>query len=774
MTTIAGVLRGRSAVLQMTRFHVLLVLLLAGPLYFDNLLIAQPRVIRVQPEAGSTGVPLYVPGLIQIEFDQPMDRASVISAIETESDPPVSPFLQAVRVMIIKGQYGWSADGRTLSFVLAGRNDTPACALRADTEYRITVGTAAANSGGTLLSEPFVWMFRTAPRSVQEEDLEGVLRSAFLRHFGVAIPRPAYIESQSNFPYWTSTAYVGDRLFRLYLLEDGTVFSESSRRGASLFGFPPRGTFRVVTVGVDHGNVGLEDAFDTLWVETQAAINLDHSAFAQSQGLDEALISFDNLANILVSPSEIGNPRSPGQIFVLLAARGFPKQDYDLVIVLDLDADRLSGGFASSFGFVYMGWFFGSQAREITPSRAESLGFATYHHEVGHHWGWEHEWTGGERVPGSPFITAPALFGWTDTDGDGVPEILDPTPYGRPDLQPINSPPLAHAGADQTVLPGSTVVIGGSGSDPDGDSLTFSWTQLQGPQLELVGIDTPSLSFSAPDVTTATTFSFQLTVSDGSLSSTNQVVVQVVFLGEWVNLIFPQFVNGQISPAGPVAAAVDGALNRTRIILRNEGFLVDTGKIQFRNAGGGMASVPIEGVITNTFPYLLLPWQTLEVETDGTGVLQSGVIEVVSDLGPRSRIEGTEVFQVLGSFVSVDKASPRTRQQTYVSVTDDENTGVALYNPHRSESITVDLVLVDGEERARQQVTLGALEQLVAFIDDETLFAEFLASVDGTFRGTLSVYSAEHGVSMLGLIQKRATGALIEVSASPGAFVPED
>ena len=46
--------------------------------------------------------------------------------------------------------------------------------------------------------------------------------------------------------------------------------------------------------------------------------------------------------------------------------------------------------------------------------------------------------------------------------------------------------------------------------------------------------------------------------------------------------------------------------------------------------------------------------------------------------------------------------------------------------------------------------------------------------MNGDFQGTLNVYAAEHGVSMLGLIQKRATGALIEVSASPGAFLPEE
>ena len=138
----------------------------------------------------------------------------------------------------------------------------------------------------------------------------------------MGIPRPDFIESQSSFPHWTSPAYVGDRLHRIYLLEDGTVFPRSTLRGLTYFDFLPKGTFRVTTLGVDHGSVGLEEAFDTLWVETQAAINLDHSTFAQSEGLAEALVSFDNVGNILVAASEIGDPRSPGQVVALLAAKG--------------------------------------------------------------------------------------------------------------------------------------------------------------------------------------------------------------------------------------------------------------------------------------------------------------------------------------------------------------------------------------------------------------------------------------------------------------------
>jgi hypothetical protein len=53
---------------------------------------------------------------------------------------------------------------------------------------------------------------------------------------------------------------------------------------------------------------------------------------------------------------------------------------------------------------------------------------------MAHLWGWDHEWSrrcGRAPMPFAPFPAATQLFGWEDVDGDGVPEILDPTPYGR-------------------------------------------------------------------------------------------------------------------------------------------------------------------------------------------------------------------------------------------------------------------------------------------------------------------------------------------------------
>jgi choice-of-anchor B domain-containing protein len=78
-----------------------------------------------------------------------------------------------------------------------------------------------------------------------------------------------------------------------------------------------------------------------------------------------------------------------------------------------------------------------------------------------------------------------------------------------------NAAPNAVAGASQTVATGTLVTLNGSSSnDPDGDALTYLWTQTMGPTVTLNNATASSASFTAPTVTSDTLLRFNLAVTD--------------------------------------------------------------------------------------------------------------------------------------------------------------------------------------------------------------------------------------------------------------------
>ncbi|MBW8687475.1 sugar-binding protein [Chitinophaga rhizophila] len=91
---------------------------------------------------------------------------------------------------------------------------------------------------------------------------------------------------------------------------------------------------------------------------------------------------------------------------------------------------------------------------------------------------------------------------------------------------PQNQPPVANAGADITLAANSTSVrLQGSGSDPEGNAVTYNWTKVSGPAATIsnTAIATPLIT----GLTNGSTYVFQLTVSDGTLTSSDQVQVRV-------------------------------------------------------------------------------------------------------------------------------------------------------------------------------------------------------------------------------------------------------
>jgi predicted secreted protein len=146
------------------------------------------------------------------------------------------------------------------------------------------------------------------------------------------------------------------------------------------------------------------------------------------------------------------------------------------------------------------------------------------------------------------FISAQGIAKMTVTNiragGSGSSAFtIDHIQYG---FDPItgNAAPTADAGPDQVVDEGMVITLDGAGSDPDGDPLTYQWSQTAGPAVTLSDPTAPQPSFVPPNAPLlGVTLTFRLTVSDGIASSIDVVNITVQNVAPTANAGLDQFVN---------------------------------------------------------------------------------------------------------------------------------------------------------------------------------------------------------------------------------------
>src|SRR5712691_10903805 len=262
-----------------------------------------------------------------------------------------------------------------------------------------------------------------------------------------------------------------------------------------------------------------------------------------------------------------------------------------------------------------------------------------------------------------------------------------------------NSPPVARAGANQTVFVGTTVTLDGSASsDVDGDPLTFRWALTATPVGSLATLSDPTALQPTFVVDLPGTYVGQLIVNDGQVDSAPASVL----------------ISTQNSPPVAQAGANQTVFVGTTVHLDgSQSYDVDGDALSFQWA---LTEVPVGSAATLSDPTAVQP--TFVVDLPGTYTMQL----IVDD--------GTVQSAPANVFISTQNSPPVARaganQTVFVGTT------VTLDGSASSD--------VDGDPLTfRWALTATPVGSLATLSDPTALQPTFVVDLPGTYVGQLIV-----------------------------------
>ena len=280
------------------------------------------------------------------------------------------------------------------------------------------------------------------------------------QQFGVSIPKPSL--QRFDFPLypasslWIAAAYYRGTRYYIDLFDDthyawsNADYTDPAHKvnNGQFVICRPVGTFKVLTIFVDYGNIGANR--DEILAKVPVVVswlNGLYTNFATSQGLSAPLMT------VQADAAYVSPPPAPGDFLTADQIRTLTGKDpaaYDFLMQIDLDANgtlanrHFAGLLESGGGIALQGCGVGNVKYDTIINIWSSASVASdvegelimdFNHELSHLFGMEDTWPYIHSTAGPDGTTVAdwipyVMFGWTDTDGDGIPEILDPTPYG--------------------------------------------------------------------------------------------------------------------------------------------------------------------------------------------------------------------------------------------------------------------------------------------------------------------------------------------------------
>ncbi|UZR98580.1 PKD domain-containing protein [Chondrinema litorale] len=239
---------------------------------------------------------------------------------------------------------------------------------------------------------------------------------------------------------------------------------------------------------------------------------------------------------------------------------------------------------------------------QTTTFTGDAATISAYSNDIGgSYWGTMNSGTF-SLAAGTHELTIAANTGWGAVDYLEVVALSSTTPT---DQQPI-----ANAGADQSItMPQNSITLSGSGSDPDGGTVTYAWSKKSGGAATLSGTTSATLNISG---LVAGTYEFELKVTDNEGNTVSDVVVVTVNPAPTSSNAFVSFslMNAQTNqPISGFETIANGAvINLTNLPTQNINIRANTnpatvGSVQFdlTSSNGGTSKSAKE----NAAPYAL-------------------------------------------------------------------------------------------------------------------------------------------------------------------------
>jgi hypothetical protein len=465
------------------RYPLILGIILTLALFLSgcNLPVAIPADVPVgTPSGGAAPIASSTPASsatpisgMQIRFVNLTDGGTVAGTFDENGKPlvrvqvEVSGLVPLFVNLTVNGLPAVDEGGHTLEAANASgaspfTGEIPWSPANGGGEYTLVAGALDSNKqyfeATVHVTVTGIPVFTPTPPPPDMAGAQQQISELIRQEFGVSIPKPSVYRfdapRQPNISRWIGSAYYNGTRYYIDLYDD-THYAWSNAEYSDLAHrvsvdkwvlCRPSGSFRVLTVFVDYGNTGAKrDEVLSKVPPVVSWLNGLYSGFASSQGLSAPLMRVEADA-AYVSP-----PPTPGEFITadqLRSLTGMDASAYDFIMQIDLDANAtLAQRYYSDIltpggGVALNGCATGNKSGIINiwssvtaATNVEGGLVMDFNHELSHLFGMTDNW---------PFIQGAAgpdgmmvddwipydLFGWTDTDGDGIPEIIDPTPYG--------------------------------------------------------------------------------------------------------------------------------------------------------------------------------------------------------------------------------------------------------------------------------------------------------------------------------------------------------